>query len=128
MEEKHVVNMLKQFYQDNDEVTSMVHEAFIVGSTLYTMAIQFLVANAVFHDPQQYARMVPMTALGAKQFKENPSVKVASSGDLSHSDDITPAVSQRRKRSREVQEVTNEESELTQTKKQKKNKKKKGKC
>ena len=67
--------MLKQFYQDNDEVTSMVHEAFIVGSTLYTMAIQFLVANAVFHDPQQYARMVPMTALGAKQFKENPSVK-----------------------------------------------------
>ena len=183
VEEKHVVNMLKQFYQDNDEVTSMVHEAFIVGSTLYTMAIQFLVANAVFHDPQQYARMVPMTALGAKQFKENPSVKgmkkflttnmvtsatgptagqknsssllaqleddsdsdndlfatpeplsqtastsVASSGDLSHSDDITPAVSQRRKRSREVQEVTNEESELTQTKKQKKNKKKKGKC
>ena len=75
VEDKNVVNMLKQFYQNNDEVTSMVHEVFIVGSTLYTMAIQFLVGNAVFHDPQQYARMVPITALGARQFKESPSVK-----------------------------------------------------
>jgi hypothetical protein len=72
---KHVIEMLKEFFRDDDTVVNVMHEAFMVGSTLYTMAIQFLVARAVFPDPQQYSRMLPMTTEGAKAFKENPSVK-----------------------------------------------------
>lgn len=75
LNEKHVVNMLKEFYQLDDDSLSMVHEAFVVGSTLYTMAIQLLTCNAIFHDPEQYARTLAMIAVGAKAFKDNPSVK-----------------------------------------------------
>jgi hypothetical protein len=53
----------------------MTNEAFIVGSSLYRMSIQMLVAKAVLQDPDQYARILPNNVNGAKNFKENPTVK-----------------------------------------------------
>jgi predicted exporter len=53
----------------------MINEAFIVGSSLYTMSIQMLVAKAVLQDPDQYARILPNNVNGAKNFKQNPTVK-----------------------------------------------------
>ncbi len=75
IEPNHIIDMLKQFSRQDDDILMLMHEAFIVGSTLHTMAIQFLLAKAVFRDPKQYSRILPMTAPGAKAFKENPSVK-----------------------------------------------------
>jgi hypothetical protein len=53
----------------------MINEAFIVGSSLYTMSIQMLVAKATLQDPDQYARILPNNVNGAKKFKQNPTVK-----------------------------------------------------
>ena len=53
----------------------MINEAFIVGSSLYTMSIQMLVAKAVLQDPDQYARILPYNVNGDKIFKQNPTVK-----------------------------------------------------
>jgi hypothetical protein len=53
----------------------MINEAFIVGSSLYTMSIQMLVAKAVLQDPDKYARILPNNVNGAKNFKQNPTVK-----------------------------------------------------
>jgi hypothetical protein len=75
IESKHVVNMLKQFFKEDDEIDKLINEAFIVGSTLYTLALQFLVGRTVLRNPEQYARLRPMTTPGAKGFKENPSMK-----------------------------------------------------
>ncbi|CAB3998912.1 Hypothetical predicted protein [Paramuricea clavata] len=49
--------------------------AFIVGSSLYTMSIQMLVAKAVLQDPDGYARILPNNVNGAKNFKQNPTDK-----------------------------------------------------
>ena len=53
----------------------MINEAFIVGSSLYTMSIQMLVAKAVLQDRDQYAQILPNNVNGAKNFKQNPTVK-----------------------------------------------------
>ena len=53
----------------------MINEAFIVGSSLYTMSIQMLVAKAVLQDRYQYARILPNNVNGAKNFRQNPTVK-----------------------------------------------------
>ena len=53
----------------------MTSEAFIVGSSLYTMSIQMLVAKAVLQDRNQYVRILPNNVNGAKNFKQNPTVK-----------------------------------------------------
>jgi hypothetical protein len=44
----------------------MINEAFIVGSSLYTMSIQMLVAKAVLQDRDQYARILPNNVNGLK--------------------------------------------------------------
>ena len=54
IEGKHVLNILKQFFQDDDATLDMINEGFIIGSNLYAMAIQFLAARAVFRNPEQY--------------------------------------------------------------------------
>jgi predicted exporter len=53
----------------------MINEAFIVGSSLYTMSIQMLVTKAVLQDRDQYARILPNNVNGAKNFKQNPTIK-----------------------------------------------------
>jgi predicted exporter len=53
----------------------MTNEALIVRSSLYTMSIQMLVAKAVLQDRDQYARILPNNVNGAKNFKQNPTVK-----------------------------------------------------
>ena len=53
----------------------MINEAFIVGSSLYTMSIQMLVAKAVLQDRDQYAHILPNNVNGAKNFMQNPTVK-----------------------------------------------------
>ena len=53
----------------------MTNEAFIVGSSIYTRSIQMLVAKAVLQDRNQYARILPNNVNGAKNFKQNPTVK-----------------------------------------------------
>jgi hypothetical protein len=53
----------------------MTNEAFIVGSSLYRMSIQMLVAKAVLQYPDQYARILHNNVNGAKNFKKNPTVK-----------------------------------------------------
>jgi hypothetical protein len=53
----------------------MINETFIVGSSLYTMSIQMLVAKAVLQDRDQHARILPNNVNGAKNFKQNPTVK-----------------------------------------------------
>ena len=53
----------------------MTNEAFIVGSSLYRMSIQMLVAKAVLQDPDQHARILPNNVNRAKNFKLNPIVK-----------------------------------------------------
>jgi hypothetical protein len=53
----------------------MINETFIVGSSLYTMSIQMLVAKAVLQDREQYARILPNNVNGAKNFKQNPTIK-----------------------------------------------------
>jgi predicted exporter len=53
----------------------MINKAFIVGSSLYTMSIQMLVAKAVLQDPDQYARILPNNVNRAKNFKQNPTLK-----------------------------------------------------
>ena len=53
----------------------MTNEAFIVGSSLYRMSIQMLVAKAVLQDPDQYARILHNNVNGAKNFKQNSTVK-----------------------------------------------------
>ena len=52
-----------------------INEAFIVGSSLYTMSIQMPVAKAVLQDRNQYARILPNNVNGAKNFKQNPTIK-----------------------------------------------------
>jgi hypothetical protein len=52
----------------------MINEEFIVGSSLYTMSIQMLVAKAVLQDRDQYARILPNNVNGAKKFKQNPTI------------------------------------------------------
>ena len=42
------MNMPKQFFRNDDATLDMINGAFIVGSNLYAMAIQFLTARAVF--------------------------------------------------------------------------------
>jgi predicted exporter len=59
----------------NEDKFWMINEAFIVGSSLYTMSIQMLVAKAVLQDRDQYARFLPNNVNGAKNFKQNPTVK-----------------------------------------------------
>jgi hypothetical protein len=39
------------------------------------MSIQMLVAKAVLQDPDEYARILPDNVNGAKNFKQNPTVK-----------------------------------------------------
>jgi hypothetical protein len=46
----------------------MINKTFIVGSSLYTMSIQMLVAKSVLHDPDQYARILPNNVNRAKKF------------------------------------------------------------
>ena len=70
IEEKHIVRMLKVFFKDDSDTVDMINEAFIVGSSLYTMSIQMLVARAVLQDPDQYARILPNNVNGAKNFKQ----------------------------------------------------------
>ena len=53
----------------------MLNKAFIVGSSLYTMSIQMLVAKAVLQDPDQYAQILPNNVNRANNFKQNPTVK-----------------------------------------------------
>ena len=53
----------------------MTNEAYIVGSSLYTMSIQMLAAKAVLQDRDQSARILPNNVNGAKNFKKNPTVK-----------------------------------------------------
>ena len=74
IEEKHVANILKEFSREDTSRSDMINEAFIAGSTLYTMAIQYMAAKAVFCNLEQYARALAMTTIGAKEFKDNPSV------------------------------------------------------
>jgi hypothetical protein len=52
----------------------MINEAF-VGSSLYTMSIQMLVAKAVLQDRNQYARILLNNVNGVKNFKQNPTIK-----------------------------------------------------
>ena len=75
IEEKHIVQMLKYFFKDDNDTLDMINEAFIVGSSLYTMSIQMLVAKAVLQDRDQYARILPNNVNGAKKLKQNPTVK-----------------------------------------------------
>ena len=75
IEEKYVVNMLKEFFREDHSSLDVINEAFIAGSTLYTMAIQYMAARAIFCNPEQYARVLPMNTTGGKAFKDNPSVK-----------------------------------------------------
>ena len=67
--------MLKEFFHEDTSSSGMINEAFFVGSTLYTIAIQYMAARAVFCNPQQYACVLPMTTTSAKAFNENASVK-----------------------------------------------------
>ena len=53
----------------------MINEAFIVGSSIYTKSIQMLAAKAVLQDRDQYARILPNNVNGAKNFKQNHTVK-----------------------------------------------------
>ena len=53
----------------------MLNKAFIVGSSLYTMSIQMLVAKAVLQDPDQYAQILPNNVNRANNFKQNSTVK-----------------------------------------------------
>ena len=53
----------------------MTNEELIVGSSLYTMSIQMLVAKAVLQDRGQYARILPDNVNRAKNFMQNPTVK-----------------------------------------------------
>ena len=75
IEEKHIVQMLKYFFKDDIDRLDMTNEAFIVGSSLYRMSIQMLVVKAVLQDRDQYARILPNNVNGAKNFKQNPTVK-----------------------------------------------------
>ena len=75
VQESHVVDMLKQFFKDDEDSLDIINEAFVIGSSLYTMAIQMLVSRAIFQDPEQYSRLLPMNIPGAKTFKRDPSVK-----------------------------------------------------
>jgi hypothetical protein len=65
----------KLFFNDDNDTLDMINKAFIVGCSLYTMSIQMLVAKAVLQDPDQYARILPNNVNGAKNFKQNPTVK-----------------------------------------------------
>jgi hypothetical protein len=56
----------KIFFKDDNDTLDMTNEAFIVGSSLYTMSIQMLVAKAVLQDPDQYARILPNNVNGLK--------------------------------------------------------------
>jgi hypothetical protein len=56
----------------------MTNEAFIVGSSLYRMSIQMLVAKAVLQDPDQYARILhnnTTMSTGLNNSSKNPTVK-----------------------------------------------------
>jgi predicted exporter len=53
----------------------MINKTFIVGSSIYTMSIQMLVAKSVLQDPDQYARILPNNVNRAKNLKQNPTVK-----------------------------------------------------
>ena len=65
----------KIFFKDDNDTLDMTNEAFIVGSSIYTMSIQMHVAKAVLQDRNQYARILPNNVNGAKNFKQNPTVK-----------------------------------------------------
>ena len=54
VQEFHVVDMLKQFFKDDEDSLDIINEAFVIGSSLSTMAIQILVSRALFQDPEQY--------------------------------------------------------------------------
>ena len=75
VQEFHVVDMLKQFFKDHEDSLDIINEAFVIGSSLYTMAIQILVSRALFQDPEQYSRLLPMNIPSSKTFKHDPSVK-----------------------------------------------------
>jgi hypothetical protein len=53
-------------FKDDNDTLDMINEAFIVGSSLYTMSIQMLVAKAVLQDRDQYARILPNNVNGLK--------------------------------------------------------------
>ena len=69
VQECHVVDMLKQFFKDDEDSSDIINEAFVIGSSLYTMAIQILVSKAIFQDPEQYSRLLAMNIASAKTFK-----------------------------------------------------------
>ena len=75
IEEKHIVHMLNDFFKDDNDTLDMINEAFIIGSSLYTMSIQVLVAKPVLQDQDQYAQILPNNVIVAKNFKQNPTVK-----------------------------------------------------
>jgi hypothetical protein len=65
----------KLFFKDDNDTLEMINEVFIVGSSWYTMSIQMLVAKATLQDRDQYARILPNNVNGAKNFKQNHTVK-----------------------------------------------------
>ena len=75
MEKFHVVDVLREMFKDDDECLDLINEAFLVGSTLYTLLVLQIVIRAIFWDPDQYAHILPMHVPGAKGFKQGPSLK-----------------------------------------------------
>lgn len=67
--------MLKQFFKHHEHTTDVISEAFVIGSSLYTIAIQILVTWAIFEDAEQYSRILPMNVPGAKGSEQDPSAK-----------------------------------------------------
>ena len=66
---------VKQFFKDDQNTLDMINEVFLIGSCLYTMAIQKFVCWVVFQDPEMYSLLLPINILGAKTFKQGPSAK-----------------------------------------------------
>ena len=61
--------MLKQFFKDDKDSLDIINEAFVMGSSLYTMAIQMLVSRVIFQDAEQHSRLLPMNFPSVKTFK-----------------------------------------------------------
>jgi hypothetical protein len=67
--------MLKYFFKDDNDRLEMIKRGIYCWFYLYTMSIQMLVAKAVLQDRDQYARILPNNVNGAKNFKQNPTIK-----------------------------------------------------
>ena len=64
-----MVDMLKQFFKDHEDSLEIINEAFVIGSSLYTTAIEMLVSRVIFQDAEQYSRLLPMNFPSVKTFK-----------------------------------------------------------